>query len=562
MFAASFFGQALRARQQAAPLKSARRPAQRDAQPAAPLKIACEDRPRRAPRRTDAPGPRRRSAGPEESYSSSRPEFETTLRTFGGLAAFPSNSPAAPERRPRGPPRGGDRDRRGFNGPSADQEEWQPRMRPEPTGTEVGKHRSNFQLPELSEAAAAKVREAGGGEELEWQARYNKAIQTFGKRSWRASLALLDEMKRFNVPANVVTYMEAIGSLAGQGQVREAQAVLEEMRARGLEANRTIVRHLVLGHGAAGELEEAFALVEGMEARGLGAPAPSTYETLVKACCAASDPARAAALLESILKGEVGSGEDGAPLTPTPASFSALAEGYATAGDAQGARRALALATLAGVPWPQGAVRWACLAALEAEDVPLCLETFRDARRFGGDPRALRYVATELVRAVSPLGRMDAAESLVELCREAGAEPDTHLLTALVHTAVECGEMKKAVGAVEEMKGRGLQSAVAYNIIASALIQRYAAAGKINTSFQVVDEMEAAGVAPSDVTMTTLFVACVRAGATSRAAEVVARMREDKMDFRESMIEQSVPEEFVELARRQAESMGLAPPPA
>jgi pentatricopeptide repeat protein len=153
---------------------------------------------------------------------------------------------------------------------------------------------------------------------------FNIALKGAGrtKKSWSASRALLQEMKKLDLTPDLFTYSSAIANAASTGEWKQALSLLRVAESRGLQ-DAAVYTGCIRSLSTAGMYEEALTLFERMSID--CKPDVHAYTAIISACARAGEIEHALGLWEKMRS-------EG--LKPTAYTFAAIIDACGRSGDA------------------------------------------------------------------------------------------------------------------------------------------------------------------------------------------------------------------------------------
>eukprot|EP00741_Cyanophora_paradoxa_P001328 tig00000478_g1284.t1 len=341
-------------------------------------------------------------------------------------------------------------------------------------------------------------RQRGGAQAAEGAPRPLRAAATTAlldglRRAGRAEelAEAFEEAERAGL-ADARLYAAAVAGLARGGRPAAAEAALREMRRRGHAAGEALFGAVLDAFVAAGDGPGADRLLGAQ--REAGVPCGDAVRLTAALRCGVSH-GRAMEVFRDLGEGRPGS----RPSAPTPASTP------------RSSSPAPATATPA-TPAPSSPPR---PAPTPSSAGPVMMRAYlrsglpREALALFDTLRRERRLAPTAVRPAPPRPRPGLTALSVSLSLSAQS-----CYAAAVDAATRAGDGARAAGLVREMRRAGHRpSARLYNVA----IQSQGALGRADACFELYEEMRAAGVAPTALTLSSLMAACVRSGEPRRA---------------------------------------------
>uniref|UniRef100_A0A0E0DZG8 DYW domain-containing protein n=1 Tax=Oryza meridionalis TaxID=40149 RepID=A0A0E0DZG8_9ORYZ len=131
------------------------------------------------------------------------------------------------------------------------------------------------------------------------------------------------------------------------------------------------------------------------------------------------------------------------------------------------------------------------------------LEVFDEMRALGVEGNG--FVATSGLVACTGAGALGRGREIHRWVEQSGIEMDAKLATAVVDMYCKCGCVDEAWRVFDSLPARGLTT---WN----CMIGGFAVHGRCDDALELFHQMEAAGVAPDDVTLLNVLTACAHAG--------------------------------------------------
>eukprot|EP00741_Cyanophora_paradoxa_P001327 tig00000478_g1283.t1 len=291
--------------------------------------------------------------------------------------------------------------------------------------------------------------------------------------------------------ADARLYAAAVAGLARGGRPAAAEAALREMRRRGHAAGEALFGAVLDAFVAAGDGPGADRLLGAQ--REAGVPCGDAVRLTAALRCGVSH-GRAMEVFRDLGEGAAWL----AALRPDARLYTALLESCARDRNARDAR-----AVFAAAPRPDAVLCGVMMRAYLRSGLP------REALALFDTLRRERRLAPTAVRPAPPRPRPGLTALSVSLSLSAQS-----CYAAAVDAATRAGDGARAAGLVREMRRAGHRpSARLYNVA----IQSQGALGRADACFELYEEMRAAGVAPTALTLSSLMAACVRSGEPRRA---------------------------------------------
>uniref|UniRef100_J3MCP4 DYW domain-containing protein n=1 Tax=Oryza brachyantha TaxID=4533 RepID=J3MCP4_ORYBR len=143
---------------------------------------------------------------------------------------------------------------------------------------------------------------------------------------------------------------------------------------------------------------------------------------------------------------------------------------------------------------------------VKAERFLDALEVFDEMRALGVEGNG--FVATTALVACTGAGALARGREVHRWVQQSGIEMDAKLATAVVDMYCKCGCVDEAWRVFDSLPARGLTT---WN----CMIGGFAVHGRCDDALELFRRMEAAGVAPDDVTLLNILTACAHAGEVS-----------------------------------------------
>lgn len=222
--------------------------------------------------------------------------------------------------------------------------------------------------------------------------------------------------------------------------------------------------------------------------------------------CAASKFVRFAEVVMCFLRSREGT---------TLAAYSALMKVYAQSGMYGNACDLYAQIRDEGLE--PDAVMYGCLIKFSVE----CGRTELSQELFNRSPALDIQKYVSLIRAAGLDKDVNRAFALLEKLKSTGVSVDMATCNCVLDVCVSAGDMKRAGEVLRDMKSLGELDIIAYN----TFLKGYCNSGDIQSAKGLLQEMEAAGVAPNDVSYNCLINAAVSSGNFTEAWFTIERMQ-------------------------------------
>lgn len=278
------------------------------------------------------------------------------------------------------------------------------------------------------------------------------------KGAWKSALRIMDRMKEEDVQPDEKVYNEAIRACGNGGECGRAVGFLAEMqkKGKGLKPNAVNYNTAITACGNSGQWEKALELLREMQSKGSGVrPSVVSFTAAMTACGKCGQWEKAVSLLREMQMTE-------GPIRPDSFSYSAAISACGQAG--QG-REALQLLREMEVEDNEvapnlhnyNATIMACANGGQWEEALLILTQMERAASVGGEviPNAISYSGA--ITAYGKAGRPEEGITLLRQMQTRGIPPHRAAFHAAITVCEECGDSKKAVDFLREMRRVGGQ---------------------------------------------------------------------------------------------------------